>query len=237
MKRTIIYLLCLWPILASAQLPAQLNISGSASTEVTPDITIINISINALHKDYAKSVELLQDKADEIKKFLKKKKVSEDYISSENFDINKSYAYENRKQVFMGYESTLRIRLEFKNNNELANRIINAIGESNAEADISVNFKLSQELKDKVNDQLIQAAIMDAKKKANIIAQTTEQELGQIIKINYGVQDNVSVLPQMERTFLSMDAKSNGTERNSFSITPQPVERSTDIIIYWMLQP
>lgn len=228
-------MLCMLPMLGSAQMPAQLTISGSSTTEVTPDITVINISLNALNMDYAKSVEQLQDKADEIKAFLKKKGVTEDYIKSENFNINKSHTYENRKQVFKGYESTLRIKLEFLNNNDLANKIINAIGESNSEANVSVLFKLSQELKDKINDQLIEAAIIDAKKKATIIAKATEQKLGQIVKINYGVQENISVMPQMERSYMAMDIKTGGSERNSLSITPQPVDRSTEIIIYWML--
>ncbi len=236
MKTMIISILCMLPLLGTAQMPAQLTISGSSTTEVTPDITVINIHLTAIDMNYGTSVEQLQDKADDIKAFLKKKGVAKEHITAENFNIDKSYAYENRKQVFKGYNATLNIKLEFLNDNDLANKIINAIGESKADAEVSTYFRLSQELKDKVNDQLIEAAILDAKKKAKIIARTTEQELGQIVKINYGVQENVSVIPRMDKAYMVMDMEAGGAARKSLSITPQPVERSTEIIIYWMLQ-
>ena len=218
-----------------AQLPSSLTISGKSVTEVTPDITVINISLSALDMDYAKSMDLLQDKSKNIKSFLKKKGVTKQYITSENFNINKGYTYENRKQVFNGYNATLNIRLEFINDNKLANKIVNAIGESNSEAEVNVNFKLSQDLKDKVNDQLIEEAIKDARKKAEIIAKATNNSLGQITKINYGVQENIAVSPMMERSYMSMDMEAGKSSNNSLSITPQPLEKSTEIIIYWHL--
>lgn len=227
--------MCLLPMMASAQLPASLTISGKSTTEVTPDITVINITLSAVDLDYAMAMDLLQDKSKEIKSFLKKKKITDEYITSENFNINKSYAYEDRKQVFKGYNATLNIRLEFVNDNELANTIINAIGESNSEAEVNVRFKLSQDLKDEVNDQLIAEAIKDARKKASIIASATDQSLGQITKINYGVQENVSVSPMVERAYMVMDMEAKSEGKNNLSITPQPVEKSTEIIIYWLL--
>lgn len=222
-------------MIASAQLPATLTISGKSTTEVTPDITVINISLSAVDMDYAKAMDLLQDKSKETKSFLKKKKITEEYIVSENFNINKRYNYENRKQVFKGYDASLNIRLEFVNDNELANSIINAIGESKSEAEVNVRFKLSQDLKDKVNDMLIEEAIKDARKKASIIASATDQSLGQIAKITYGVQENISVSPMVERAYMTMDMEAKSEGKNNLSITPQPVEKSTEIIIYWLL--
>jgi len=228
--------MCLLPMMASAQLPASLTLSGKSTTEVSPDITVINISLDAIDMNYSKSMDMLQDKADDIKTFLKKKRITKDYIKAENFNINKSYSYVDRKQKFEGYKANLNIRLEFVNDIQLANKIINAIGESNSDASVNVSFKLSQELKDKVNDQLIEAAINDARKKAEIIANATHQVLGQITKINYGVQENISVSPMVERSYMTMAKDVNASAKNNISISPQPVERSTEIIIYWLLQ-
>ncbi len=235
MKAIIISMLCLLPLFANAQTPAILTISGSSSTEVTPDITVINISINAIDKDYATAMDMLQDKANSIKKFLAKKDVEKEQIKAETFNIDKSFSYADRKKTFIGYEATLRIKLEFLNNNDHANKIINAIGESNTDADVNVGFRLSQELADKTNDKLIETAILDAKKKANIIAKTTEKTLGEILKINYGVQDNIVPMTRMYTKFASNEFAEDDI-KNNLSITPQPENRSTDIIIYWSLQ-
>lgn len=236
MKTLIIAMLCFLPLVVNAQLPAELTISGKASTEVTPDITVINLNLSAEDKSYSTSVDLLQGKADEIKSFLKKKGISKDFIKSENFNITKSYVYENRKQIFKGYKATLNINIEILNDNALANKVINSIGESNSDASINIYHKLSQELKDSVNDQLIEAAIEDAKKKAEIIARATDQQLGHITKINYGVEENISISPRAEVAFMAMDSEMKNSSDNSLSITPQPIEKSTDIIIYWLMK-
>lgn len=235
MKTLIISMLCMLPLFASAQQPATLTVSGKSTTEVTPDITVINITLSANNMDYGKSIDLLKEKSDNIKAFLKKKGINKEDIKAENFNIRKNYVYENRKQVFKGYNATSHIRLEFLNDNAQANKIINAIGESNAEAEVNVNFKLSQDLKDSVNDQLIEAAIVDAKKRADIIAKATNQKILQISKINYGVKENVAVTFDSEARVFAMADKSGATERESLSITPQPIEKSTEIIIYWLL--
>jgi uncharacterized protein YggE len=52
MKATTLYVMCLLPMMAWAQLPSSLTISGKSVTEVTPDITVINISLSALDMDY-----------------------------------------------------------------------------------------------------------------------------------------------------------------------------------------
>lgn len=221
--------------MVSAQQPTTLTISGKSTTEVIPDITVINLSLNAVNVDYAKSMDLLQEKSKNIKNFLKREGIKKSYITSENFNINKSYSYENREQVFKGYNATLNIRLEFLNDNKLANKIINAIGESNSEADVNVIFKLSQDLTDKVNDQLIKGAIKDARKKAEIIAKATNNSLGQITKINYGVQESIAVSPMIGRSYISMDMEAKTGANKSLSITPQPLAKSTEIIIYWWL--
>lgn len=236
MKTLIIAMLCFLPLVVNAQVPAELTISGKASTEVTPDITVINLNLSAEDKSYSTSVDLLQGKADEIKSFLKKKGISKDFIKSENFNITKSYVYENRKQIFKGYKATLNINIEILNDNALANKVINSIGESNSDASINIYHKLSQELKDSVNDQLIEAAIKDAKKKAEIIARATDQQLGHITKINYGVEENISISPRAEVAFMAMDSEMKNSSDNSLSITPQPIEKSTDIIIYWLMK-
>lgn len=236
MKTLIIAMLCFLPLVVNAQVPAELTISGKASTEVTPDITVINLNLSAEDKSYSTSVDLLQGKADEIKSFLKKKGISKDFIKSENFNITKSYVYENRKQIFKGYKATLNINIEILNDNALANKVINSIGESNSDASINIYHKLSQELKDSVNDQLIEAAIKDAKKKAEIIARATDQQLGNITKINYGVEENISISPRAEVAFMAMDSEMKNSSDNSLSITPQPIEKSTDIIIYWLMK-
>lgn len=222
------------PLFATAQSTSELAIAGKATTDITPDLTIVSITINATHMDYSKAMDLLQDKAFETKRFLTQKGLEKTHISSENFAINKQHVYENRTQIFKGYQASLRIKLEFKNNLELANTLLNALGESASDAEVNVWHEVSQELQDDVNDKLIIAAIKDAKHKAEMIAESTNQELYKIKKINYGVKDNLTVAPQIESKYLALE-RSSSNNSNNLSITPEAVHYSQEIIIYWSL--
>lgn len=234
MKTYFFIMMLMLPLLATAQRTSDLVTAGKAMTEVTPDISIININVSATHLNYGKAMDLLQQKADETKRFLNKKGIAKSYITSENFAINKEYAYENRKQVNKGYKATLSIKLEFKNDLKQVNKVLNALGESSPEAEVNIWHKVSQELQDKVNDQLIEAAIKDAKHKAELIAKNTNQVIYRIQKINYGVEEKQSVAPHIESKYMAMD-RSLAEVNNNLSIQPEPRQSSTEIIIYWSL--
>ena len=234
MKTHILLFMLMLPLFATAQQATELAIAGKSTTDVTPDITIVNITITATETNYSKAMDILQDKAHKTKIFLRKKGIDKDHISSENFSINKSYSYENRKQVFKGYNATLQIKLEFQNDLELANKILNALGESASDADVNVWHKISPELQQQVNDKLIKAAIADARHKAEIIAASTDQKIVQISKINYGVKENQMASPRVEANYLAL-GKSSDSGNNMLKLIPEPIASSTEIIIYWLM--
>ena len=136
----------------------------------------------------------------------------------------------------MGYISNLWIRLEFLNDNDLANKIINAIGSAKTDADISITFEISITKQDSINNKLIEFAIQDAKTKAELIAKATNQRIVKIDKINYGVRDNVTFDREALSFSMSSAAPMQEKQNKSFTITPKDIEKSTQIIIYWQLK-
>lgn len=211
-----------------------LAVSGESKLLITPDITVINIELNSTNIDYSQSVNSLQQKSVNLKSFLKDKGIVARFIKSENFQVEKQYGYENGTRKYLGYIAKLWIRLEFLNDNNLANKIINAIGSANTDADISISFEISIPKQDSINDKLIEFAIRDANKKATLIAKSTNQQIVKIDKINYGVNDGAIFENAVCYDMISSSA-SSGVESKSFTITPKDIEKSTKIIIYWQL--
>lgn len=211
-----------------------LTVLGQAKMKVIPDVTTINIALTSVHPEYSQSIQNLENKVSELKSFLKKQGIGEKYIDSENFQVDKQYDFVNGERKYMGYNAKLWIQLKFENDNALANKIINAIGESNTESEISIGYEISLAKQDSVNTELIKSAIEDAKKKAALIAASTGQELVRIAKINYGVRENVDVDPPVEGLVMH-ETMAAGVQRKSFTITPKEMIQSTHIIIYWIL--
>lgn len=234
MKKTLILVLtlCIYSIAAQTT-PTTLAISGKSNINVTPDITVISVNLNSLHKDYNTAIVSLDKKAKEFKSILANEGLEKEQINSENFNIDKRYDYKNNTRVFIGYDARLWLQIEFENDNAFANKIINALGTSETEAEVSVSFKISNTRKDSLNDQLIELAIADAQQKAQVITKATNQQLEKILKINYGVQDKVT--PYATLNYSSAEMRSRNKSNNTnFSITPKDITLSTDIVIFWI---
>ena len=236
MKKIIISsLLSLFSLTMFAQQLSVLTILGQATVRVIPDVTTINIALTSVHPEYSQAIQNLEQKASDLKSFLEDQGISEDYIDSENFQIDKQFDFVNGERKYMGYNAKLWIELKFQNDNENVNTIINSISNSKADAEISINYELSLAKQDSINTHLIQSAIEDARKKAKLIANSTGQELAKIHKINYGVRDNV-VIDNSMNNLMVQQSMGAGVKQKSFRITPKEIVESTHIIIYWFLK-
>jgi hypothetical protein len=235
MKKVIsVYLLLFISMALVAQNEPVLTVLGQAKMKVIPDVTTINIALTSVHQEYSQSVQNLEQKASELKKFLETKGIDEKYVDSENFKVDKQYDFVNGERKYIGFNAKLWIQLKFENDNALVNEIINAIGESNTESEISIDYEISLAKQDSVNTELIKSAIDDAKKKATLIAESTGQKLVKIAKITYGVRENLNVDPPVKGLMIQ-ETMAAGVQKKSFTITPKEMLQSTHIIIYWIL--
>lgn len=236
MKKVIsVYLLLFISMALVAQNEPVLTVLGQAKMKVIPDVTTINIALTSVHQEYSQSVQNLEQKASELKKFLETKGIDEKYVDSENFKVDKQYDFVDGERKYIGFNAKLWIQLKFENDNALVNEIINAIGESNnTESEISIDYEISLAKQDSVNTELIKSAIDDAKKKATLIAESTGQELIKIAKITYGVRENLNVDPPVKGLMIQ-ETMAAGVQKKSFTITPKEMLQSTHIIIYWIL--
>jgi len=236
MKKIFVLVLSLYALCVSAQEnKTVLAVSGQSKLKVSPDVTVIQIELNSTNLDYSKSISALQKKSGDLKAFLKDKGVDAKYIKSENFQVEKQYAYERETRKYLGYMSHLWVRLEFQNNNDLANTIVNAIGASSVDAEVSIEFEVSTAKQDSINNKLIELAILDAKTKAELIAKTTNQKILKIERINYGVKENLGFDEAVMYERAGVMSKSLRADQANFTITPKDVEQQTKIIIYWQL--
>lgn len=227
-------LLAFISIMLFAQANSVLTVLGQASLKVVPDVTTVTIVLSSIHQEYDVAISNLEQKATDLKNFLKDQKISDNYIDSENFKVDKHYNFVNGERKYVGFSAKLWIDLKFQNDNDLVNTIINSINKSKAKSEISINYELSLEKQGSVKNRLIKLAIEDARENAKLIAESTGYSLAKIIKINYGVRENV-VIDNSMNNLMVQKTMSAGATRESFTISPKEVVKSTQIIIYWML--
>jgi len=213
---------------------SQLAILGKAKLMIAPDITVIKVELSSVDKKYEKAINGLQKRSENLKKFLQAQGIAASYLESEIFDVKKEFKYEKGKKSCIGYRASSFLSLRFLCDNTLANKIINAIGTSNSDAEISIDFQVSKSKQEASGEKLLKLAIEDAKKKAVIIANSTNQKIAQIERINYGVDDNNE--SQKPLLYKSSFASASGARNSNLTITPTKIEISTEITIYWTLK-
>lgn len=85
-----------------------------------------------------------------------------------------------------GYYAHERLSIEFNNKKEKIAEFINAFSKNDFNTEITFTFKLSDEIKRALREQVILNDIKDASSKAEIFAKSKELKLGSIIKIKQG---------------------------------------------------
>ena len=87
-----------------------------------------------------------------------------------------------------GYIASQSMSMEFPNSKENIGKILTAFSEGKpkkVDAEISFGFKLSDDLRSKLNAQVIEKAVRDAKKNADLPAKYTGVSVKSVLRIEY----------------------------------------------------
>jgi len=233
MKKLIPLLFFLLPILALAQHHAptsQLEVTGTAQLAISPDTGVLNISLSHIEMQFGKAISGLEKKAADIRAQIEKIGFSRDDIMTDNFQVRKNTLYRNNRQVDSGYVATQQVHLEFKNTVGNLSKILTQFSESASEFDLNFSFKLSDPLKENVQDRLIKLAVEDAFKKAELISAASKTNLQKVIRIQYGNSFNAGMRAESDMMNLKMaSAMSEG-------FTPSDQLFSGSILVVWGLE-
>lgn len=238
MKHLIFYIL----IISSIQLSAQekkeaiIDVVGSAKVSVSPDIGVLNIRLSDIQPQMNEVVSSLGKKSNYYLELLQELGFKEEEIKTTNFSISKNRVYVKRQYVDSGYIASQSIKLEFTYDKKVLTKILNRFSKSKEQIDFSFNFKLSEELKKKVQLQIIENAIEDAKIKSKTIANSAELNLVKIKKIAYG-HGTSSVNNMMKFTRESNYAADlSNSDGATYNFTPNDIVMSDNVTVIWFVE-
>jgi uncharacterized protein YggE len=233
MKKLFLILLFVLPALVLAQHhtpTSQLEVTGAAQLAIAPDTGVLNISLSHIEMQFGKAITGLEKKAADIKAQIEKIGFSKDDIMTDNFQVRKNTLYRNNRQIDSGYVATQQVHLEFKNTVSNLSKILTQFSESASEFDLNFSFKLSDPLKETVQDRLIKLAVEDAFKKAELISAASKTSLQKVIRIQYGNSFNPGLRAESDM----MNLKVASAMSEGFSPSDQVFSGS--ILVVWGLE-
>ncbi len=213
-----------------------LYVSGSAQISVKPDLGILNISVSEIKMKMSDAIKSLSEKSNYYNDLLKKMGYNEKDIKTTSFSVYKNKVYRNNEYVDSGFVASQIIRLEFVYNQQVLQKIVNDFSKSDKPIDFSFDFTISEELKKKTQNQLIENGVNDANSKAQIIANASKMKIKSIKSIAYGnagIDSNINLADPRQK----MVAYANSNyESQAFNFTPNDIIFQDNVTMEFILE-
>lgn len=169
-----------------------ITIKGVGKTTIKPDYVILSLTIEGKEKKYANAVECAAKKIHKLNKALEQAGFEPGCAKTVNYNIRTDYnIVKDRKnqmqRQFDGYICVHRLKIEFNYDPELLGKGLSTITTSLADPQLDISFTVKD--KDAVNKELLANAAKNAKKKAEILCDSSGASLGKLITIDYNWSD------------------------------------------------
>lgn len=205
---------------AQGQPPATINVMGKSKKLIMPDLAVFNVHISATDKDEAVAVKQMNDLVNETLGRLKKEGFTEQQIKLTGYAVNINYDYSQGKPRKVSYTAWQSFTVKFPMEKDRVLNIMNKLTANQSEGlQVSFYTDVSDDLKTKTSNDLVQQAIQDAKGKADMMAKAAGYRVKNVMDITYGVDLRQYPQPLMyDKRTMNMEAAQSGENANYFTV-------------------
>lgn len=171
--------------MAMAQTPPTISVNGSATIEITPDMAVMTVAVNTKHASPAGALDANSAAAAKIIAFAKSKGIASKDIATRSVSVTQAYKNGRDKdgnpvQLPDGYAASNSVDLRIR---DLAatGAIAREVLDHGANHIESLRFLLED--RSKAQDEALKLALADARRKATLLAETSNARLGSILHI------------------------------------------------------
>ncbi len=160
-----------------------INTNGVSQVKATPDIVSIYFNIQTNGSDAAQVKDENAEIVDEVTTGLLEIGITQEEITTENFNIYPDYDWSSGKQTLKGYRATHTMVVELPSNKiDQAGSVID-VGVDNGALISYINFELSLAKQNEYKALALKQATEDARIKADSIAQGLGKKVGAVVSI------------------------------------------------------
>ena len=166
----------------------RITVTGKGRLIVSPEITEVTLVINGLEDEYYQALAKSVDQSNLLKMVLIENGLKKESLKTKDFNVYKKTKsvkdqYGNYHEKFLGYEYDHIISFKFDNDNELLGKLLYSISKLNINPEVNVKYLIKDF--EKAKNDLLAVAIKDSMTKAQVMANASNVELGDIESIDY----------------------------------------------------
>jgi len=229
----ILFLLFTASAFAQTAKPGELTSEGVAIINVKPDVVTLTISVSKQNESEKNALKELNEEVARLEGFFTKTGLPKENIKIAGFDINDDYRDDKDKKV---YQANNTLEVEIKLDNKLLDAFYGELQAGNYK-DVSVDYEtsLSAGLQKKIQAELMDKAIADAKQKADAIAKSLGVKITGINHVSKYGRDGIMTVDEVKYMALDvapmrMDAPRPPTVFAKYEVRDVEVEEQITII-------
>lgn len=214
-----------------------ITVTGKGRVHIVPDITRLELSLVSIHDTYDDAYDQAKFNTDKLNFIMYECKLDKKLPKTTRLDINKKTQneydkYHNYKgEKFIGYCLNHDVKIDLGMDMVSVNKVIKQIGINLKHAEIKVVHTVKDSRP--IELKMLERAVKDSKEKAEIMAKACGCKLGDVVKIDYGVQE-ISIYSQARVIHDASEAAACSQE--SLDITPDDFGASDTVTVVWSLQ-
>lgn len=221
-----------------------ITVTGNGSLTLKPDTIRLLLHLEDTKETYGEAIALSAEQTEELYSLLEPLGICREDLKTLSFRVDTHYELKQDveklwKQELAGYRFSHSLKLDLPNADENLGKIINAI----TDCSFSPRVQFQHIVKDteSAKNHLIEKAVADARRKAEILARSAGVILGEILLINYSWDDfNFLSPPTYDVYPHTLDAACPNASvplaNNSVNIAPEDIKLSDTVNIAWKIQ-
>ena len=216
-----------------------IKVTGTGNIRLKPDLMRLYITLSGREKEYARALERSSADTEKLRTLFDGLGFAREDLKTLSFTNDPAYeGYEDKhgnwRQKLVGYEFRHQLKLEFSFDNERLGKILKKLSAVGLTPEFSIGYAVKDT--EAAKNELIAAAVADARKKAEILAGAADLALGEIQTIDYSIsRPEMEVVTMRKMTFgAAMDAAAE--ETFSPNIQPDDITANDTVTVTWEIR-
>ncbi len=212
-----------------AQPPTSISVNGISELRVMPDEAFLKVNLSAKAMTTKEATQTLNEKSKSVEEALKKTGSKAYTFKADNYFVNINRTYTRGSARDSGYVASQALEITVTDTADELVKIVEALHQS-TDMGFQLNFRLSREKNKSHQDELLKLALEDARRKAEVIAET--MGLGQIRvqKVEYGQEGATRPMLYRAEAMMAMDAE----KRTAPTFVPEEQTLSDQVKVVFM---
>lgn len=213
-----------------------IKVMGQGDMKFAPDVTRVSVDIDALHTTYQEAFEAGANNTNHIKDILAEHGLERDLAKTSRFDVNMHRVHKKVERgewqwIVRGYKIRQTFLIELEMGCPQLTSLLDQIGREMAGVEIELGFAVSNT--EDARLKVIEAAVKDAQKKAEVMATALGKKLGDVSSVRYG---NMVEEYYNGRVYDQCIASPGAMcEESSMDLTPVDLNGNANVEVVWNL--